>query len=97
MCRQDSPLYLGKVLIAVVFDIDETLTTSDLEQVLDYTGIDVVRAYGNATTDIEGFNQGGVSLEEIYIVGKNAGAMGSQAIEGEDYWSHLYSVVEDML
>lgn len=161
---------------AVVFDIDETLTTSDLEQILDYTGIEaadarggaaelvnnyvekgyhplfitartywyakgtrhwlsdhlnvpeatlrttlsnetglfktaeykaavleevtaagmeVVRAYGNATTDIEGFNQGGVPLSEIYVVGKNAGAMGSQAIDGEDYWSHLYSVVEN--
>ncbi len=159
---------------AVVFDIDETLTTSDLEQILDYTGIEyadarggaadlvtsyidkgyhplfvtarsywyakgtrqwlsnylnvpeatlrttlsnstglfntaeykqqvleqvsaaglnVIRAYGNATTDIEGFRDGGVPLSEIYVIGENAGAMGSQGILEDDYWSHLDDVV----
>ncbi|GAA3928048.1 LNS2 domain-containing protein [Litoribacillus peritrichatus] len=161
---------------AVVFDIDETLTTDDLEQILDYTGIEaadarggaaelvnsyvakgyhplfvtartywyakgsrhwlsdhlgvpeatlrttlsnetglfktaeyktavlqevqeagmeIVRAYGNATTDIEGFANAGVPLSEIYVVGDKAGEMGSQPIEGGEYWSHLSEVVED--
>ncbi len=159
---------------AVVFDIDETLTTDDLEQVLDYTGIEaadarggaaelvnsyvakgyhplfvtartywyakgsrhwlsdhlgvpeatlrttlsnetglfktaeyktqvleevqaagmeIVRAYGNATTDIEGFANAGVPLSEIYVVGDNAGEMGSQPILTGDYWDHLETVV----
>ncbi len=159
---------------AVVFDIDETLTTRDLEQILDYTGIeaadarggatqlvnayvakgyhplfvtartywyakgtrhwlrdhlsvpdatlrttlsnhtgifdtadyktavlkeaqaagmDIVRAYGNATTDIEGFANAGVSLNDIYVIGEHAGAMGSQAIHEEHYWNHLADVV----
>jgi len=159
---------------AVIFDIDETLTASDLEQILDYTGIEVadarggasdlvnhyisqgyhpifvtgrsywyakgsrswlanhldvpdftlrttmsnetglfnvadykaeallkfkaqgieiIRAYGNATTDIEAYEAAGIPKAETYIVGKNAGANGTQAIADGNYWDHLYEVV----
>ncbi len=158
---------------AVLFDIDETLTADDLEQILDYTGIEVAdarggagelvrhyvaqgyhpifvtgrsywyakgsrawlanhlgvpdftlrttmsngtglfhvadykaaeilnfmlngveifRAYGNATTDIEAYETAGISKSHTYIVGDNAGANGTQAIASGDYWNHLYNV-----
>lgn len=159
---------------AVVFDIDETLTIDDLEQILDYTGIeaaearggaaelvsyyvqqgyhpifvtgrtywyakgsrawlaqylgvpdftlrttltnetglfnvanykaneilnfksqgmDIVRAYGNATTDIEAYEQAGIPKSATFIVGDNAGAQATQAVNNGNYWQHLYEVV----
>lgn len=158
---------------AVIFDIDETLTASDLEQILDYTGIeaadarggaselvnhyiargyhpifvtgrsywyakgsrnwlsnylgvpdftlrttmsnetglfnvaeykaaalsnfkaqgiDIFRAYGNASTDIEAYEAAGIPKSDTYIVGKNAGASGTQAISNGHYWDHLNEV-----
>ncbi|GGY47925.1 hypothetical protein GCM10011297_20980 [Bacterioplanes sanyensis] len=159
---------------AVVFDIDETLTKSDLEQILDYTGIEAadprpaagqlvqeyidrgyhpvfvtartywyakgtrrwlrdtlnlpdftlrttfanqqglfetaqyktevmqamqdagvefVRAYGNADTDAEAFANVGIPLSETYMIGKNAGINGTQAITAEGYQQHIADVV----
>ena len=159
---------------AVVFDIDETLTKSDLEQILDYTGIEAaearpaadqlvqeyidrgyhpvfitarsywyakgsrrwlretlnlpdftlrttlsngqglfetaqyktevlqefqaagmefVRAYGNADTDAEAFNNAGIPLADTYMIGENAGINGTQAIHEEGYVQHLSDVV----
>lgn len=158
---------------AVLFDIDETLTASDLEQILDYTGIEaadarggagelvrhyvergyhpifvtgrsywyakgsrnwlanylnvpdftlrttmsnetglfnvaeykanalnefqaqgieILRAYGNATTDIEAYEAAGIPKAETYIIGKNAGANGTQAVANGSYWEHLNEV-----
>ena len=159
---------------AVVFDIDETLTKSDLEQILDYTGIEAAearpaagqlvqeyldrgyhpvfitarsywyakgsrrwlretlnlpdftlrttlaneqglfetaqyktdvmnemkaagleffRAYGNADTDAEAFNNAGIPLSETYIIGENAGINGTQPLTSEGYEQHISDVV----
>lgn len=159
---------------AVVFDIDETLTTSDLQQVFDYiglttadarpaaaqlvneyidrgyqplfitartywqakdtrewlrdavelpefvmrttlsngqslhqaaqyktqvlqefqaAGLEIVRAYGNADTDAQAFNNVGIPLENTYMIGKNAGINGTQAIYAEGYLQHISDVV----
>lgn len=159
---------------AVVFDIDETLTLSDLEQILDYTGVEAaaarpaagqlvqeymdrgyhpvfvtarsywyakgsrrwlretlnlpdftlrttlsneqglfetaqyktdvlnefkaagmefIRAYGNADTDAEAFNNAGIPLADTYMIGENAGINGTQAITTEGYEQHISDVV----
>lgn len=159
---------------AVVFDIDETLTTSDLQQVFDYiglttadarpgaaqlvneymdrgyqpvfitartywqakdtrewlreavelpefvmrttlsngqslseaaeyktevlqefqaAGLEVVRAYGNADTDAEAFNNAGIPLADTYMIGENAGINGTQPIHDEGYLQHISDVV----
>lgn len=56
-------------------------------------GIEVVRAYGNASTDIEAFLQAGIDPDEIYIIGDNAGNQGTQPIWEPDYYNHLAQVV----
>ncbi|HYD81051.1 MAG TPA: hypothetical protein VEC06_14690 [Paucimonas sp.] len=55
-------------------------------------GLNIVRAYGNATTDIAAYADGGIPKAETYIIGPNAGASGTQPIHGE-YGSHYTFVV----
>lgn len=159
---------------AVVFDIDETLTRDDLEQILDYTGIewaeerggaselvnsyidlgyhpvfltarvywyakgsrewlanylgvpkltlrtslsneaslfetvrykanalrefqnaglDIVRVYGNADTDIQAYEEAGIAKSETFIIGDQAGSQGTQPIYEGHYYNHLDTVV----
>ena len=84
--------YVLPLVIALGYSIPLNTNNKYLEQV-SAAGLNVIRAYGNATTDIEGFRDGGVPLSEIYVIGENAGAMGSQGILEDDYWSHLDDVV----
>ncbi|MGW8390245.1 lipin/Ned1/Smp2 family protein [Pseudoduganella sp. HUAS MS19] len=56
-------------------------------------GLNIVRAYGNATTDIAAYADGGIPKAQTYIIGPNAGASGTQAIQG-DYTAHYSFVVE---
>ncbi len=55
-------------------------------------GLDIVRAYGNATTDIAAYADGGLPKAETYIIGEHAGKEGTQAITG-DYAYHYSTVV----
>lgn len=55
-------------------------------------GLNIVRAYGNATTDIAAYAEGGIAKANTYIIGPNAGASGTQPIHGE-YGSHHAFVV----
>jgi len=55
-------------------------------------GMNIVRAYGNATTDIAAYADGGIAKASTYIIGANAGASGTQPIHG-DYLSHYSFVV----
>lgn len=55
-------------------------------------GLDIVRAYGNATTDIAAYADGGIPKAETWIIGENAGKDGTQAITG-DYTYHYSTVV----
>lgn len=55
-------------------------------------GLNIVRAYGNATTDISAYNAAGIPKSDTYIIGKYAGRDGTQAITGS-YESHYYNDV----
>lgn len=55
-------------------------------------GLNIVRAYGNASTDIAAYADGGIPKASTYIIGPNAGASGTQPIHGE-YGSHFSFVV----
>ena len=55
-------------------------------------GLNIIRAYGNATTDIAAYADGGIPKADTWIIGENAGASGTQAITG-DYTYHYSTVV----
>ncbi|MEM9103053.1 MAG: haloacid dehalogenase [Pseudomonadota bacterium] len=56
--------------------------------------LDIVRAYGNADTDISAYNRGGIPVDETYIIGSEAGNGGTNPIY-DNYVEHYYSVVLD--
>ncbi len=56
------------------------------------SGLDIVRVYGNADTDIEAYERAGLPKSETYIIGDNAGDEGTQPISG-DYSYHYSTVV----
>ncbi|WP_281648991.1 haloacid dehalogenase [Parendozoicomonas sp. Alg238-R29] len=56
-------------------------------------GLNIVRAYGNADTDITAFADSGIAKKETWIIGEHAGAQGTQGIYG-DYSGHYFDVVE---
>lgn len=51
-------------------------------------GLDIVRAYGNATTDIYAYEQAGIPKAQTYIIGTHRGEADTQPLEG-GYSSHL--------
>lgn len=55
-------------------------------------GLNIIRAYGNATTDIAAYADGGIPKADTWIIGENAGVDGTQAITG-DYTYHYSTVV----
>ena len=60
---------------------------------LDEVGLDIVRAYGNADTDVSAYEVAGLPKHETYIIGEHAGVAGTQPIDG-DYVDHFGAVVE---
>ncbi|WP_257459574.1 lipin/Ned1/Smp2 family protein [Archangium lipolyticum] len=63
-----------------------------LSYLLDDVGLDIVRVYGNATTDISAYEAVGLPKSETYIIGEHAGADGTMPIRN-DYREHLLTVV----
>lgn len=55
-------------------------------------GLNIVRAYGNAQTDIDAYADAGIDVSETYIIGSNAGNNGTQPLTGS-YENHYYNVV----
>ncbi|TGL64589.1 lipin/Ned1/Smp2 family protein [Leptospira sarikeiensis] len=55
-------------------------------------GLDIIRAYGNATTDIGAYAAGGIPKADTWIIGEHAGKEGTQAITG-NYSLHYNTVV----
>lgn len=55
-------------------------------------GLNIVRAYGNATTDIGAYADGGIAKAETWIIGEYAGAQGTQPVYN-DYTYHYSTVV----
>lgn len=54
-------------------------------------GLDIIRAYGNATTDIAAYADGGIPKAQTYIIGEHAGKEGTQPVTGD--YTHHYSTV----
>lgn len=54
--------------------------------------VKIIRAYGNALTDIQAYRAAGIPLSEIYIIGPNAGLYGTRPIN-PDYSDHYHTVV----
>ncbi|MCA9523670.1 MAG: hypothetical protein KC609_21990 [Myxococcales bacterium] len=50
-------------------------------------GLDIVAAYGNASTDIGAYEEAGIPKDHTFIIGKNAGDSNTQALS--DYTSHI--------
>lgn len=63
-----------------------------LGYLLDDVGLDIIRVYGNATTDVSAYEAAGIPKAETYIIGENAGLDGTEALY-EDYGDHLATVV----
>lgn len=55
-------------------------------------GLDIIRAYGNATTDIGAYAAGGIPKSDTWIIGEHAGKEGTQSITG-NYSLHYNTVV----
>jgi len=55
-------------------------------------GLDIVRAYGNALTDIAAYAEGGIDPKDTWIIGVNEGKNDTQAINA-DYTAHYHKVV----
>ena len=53
-----------------------------LSRLLDELDWDVVAVYGNADSDIEAYSRVGIPLDRTFIIGANAGAEGTVAVEG---------------
>jgi phosphatidate phosphatase PAH1 len=56
-------------------------------------GWKVVAAYGNATSDIDAYEDAGIGKDITFIVGPNAGVADTQAIENNDYTAHIADFV----
>jgi phosphatidate phosphatase PAH1 len=69
--------------------------TEYLNYLKNSASVSLIRAYGNATSDIEAYNNAGIPKSETYIIGSNAGASGTKPIN-TDYKNH-YNWVKTIL
>lgn len=72
----------------------ENYKTAYIKNLIDDAKLEIVRAYGNASTDIAAYRRAGLPVEETYIIGSKAGDSGTNAIYG-DYKTHFNSIVKD--
>mgnify|MGYP000052287380 FL=1 len=63
-----------------------------LNQLINENNIKIVRAYGNASTDIAAYESAGIDKAQTFIIGENAGNNNTQAI-WDDYVLHFSDVV----
>lgn len=61
-------------------------------QYLKAQGLDIVMAYGNATTDIYAYAQAGMPKDKTYIIGGHAGEEGTVALPSS-YTTHVETIV----
>lgn len=54
----------------------------------------IAAAYGNATSDIDAYEDGGIAKDVTFIIGEHAGAGDTQAVEANDYTQHIADFVE---
>lgn len=68
--------------------------TDYLKYLKDSVGLNILRAYGNAQTDINAYADAGIDVSETYIIGDNAGNNGTQAL-ADGYEDHYYELVRN--
>jgi len=72
----------------------QTHKTNYLNYLRNTVGLDIVRVYGNALTDIAAYADSGIAKSQTYIIGTYAGVKDTQAIT-KNYSDHYQTVVED--
>ena len=70
----------------------ETYKREYIAYLQDELQLNIVRAYGNADTDIAAYIDAGISEEDIWIIGENAGVSGTQDV-GDNYIKHYDDIV----
>ncbi|MDX1457376.1 MAG: hypothetical protein R3276_07280 [Marinobacter sp.] len=66
--------------------------TNYVKYLKETVGLDIIRAYGNADTDIAAYAAAGMPPEDTWIIGEHAGEQGTQPIYG-DYSNHYSTIV----
>lgn len=64
-----------------------------VNRVANELGWDVVAAYGNATSDIDAYEDAAIPKAVTFIIGEFAGVAGTTAIDNDDYTSHISDYV----
>lgn len=64
-----------------------------VERVRTGLGWEVVAAYGNADSDIDAYEEGGIAKSITFIIGELAGQSGTVAIPGGDFSAHIQDFV----
>ena len=54
----------------------------------------IAAAYGNATSDIDAYEDGGIGKDITFIIGEFAGASETQSVENNDYTAHIADFVD---
>jgi len=88
----------GPVITANELVFDESARTYKREWVKRITeefGWNIVAAYGNATSDIDAYNDAGIPLNITFIIGENAGVGGTVAIPDNDFSQHIRDYVKN--
>ncbi len=57
-------------------------------------GWNIVAAYGNASSDIDAYEDAGLDKATTFIIGENAGANGTTAIQNDSYAAHIETYVK---
>jgi hypothetical protein len=86
----------GPMITAPDFVFDDTARVYKgawVNRVLGDLGWDLVAAYGNAESDIDAYEDAGIDKSVTFIVGPNAGANGTEAIQNDDFSDHLTDYV----
>lgn len=66
--------------------------TTNIQYLRNTVGLDIIRAYGNATTDIGAYADGGIPKANTYIIGEHAGKENTQPLYN-DYSYHYSTMV----
>ncbi len=86
----------GPVISANSLVFDESARTYKrtwVNWILNDFGWDVVAAYGNATSDIDAYEDAGIAKDITFIIGENAGQGGTTAIPDNDFSQHIADFV----
>lgn len=70
----------------------QSYKTQYINKLIQDNDVDIVRSYGNASTDIAAYEAVGIDKLQTYIIGENAGDNHTQAIY-DDYLLHFSEVV----